>query len=63
MVVQLSSFAQLKFGVKAGVPFNIQNLEIQNAQIETSNPMPKIGKIYSEVSPKLKGLEVSICAF
>ena len=38
MVVQLSSFAQLKFGVKAGVPFNIQNLEIQNTQIETSRP-------------------------
>ncbi|MCK9320979.1 MAG: outer membrane beta-barrel protein [Bacteroidales bacterium] len=59
MVVQLSSFAQLKFGVKAGVPFNIQNLEIQNAQIETSRPF-NLGLTSECIFPILGiGFEVS----
>ncbi|MBP1645943.1 MAG: putative secreted protein [Bacteroidetes bacterium] len=59
MIVQLSSYAQLKFGVKAGVPFNIQNLEIKNAKIETSRPF-NLGLTSECIFPILNiGFEVS----
>lgn len=38
LVIQFGSYGQMKFGLKAGVPFNIQNLEIKNAKIETTRP-------------------------
>jgi len=59
LFLQLFCFAQLKFGVKAGVPFNIQNLEINNAKIETSRPF-NVGLTSECIVPVLNlGIEIS----
>lgn len=59
LMMQVNSIAQIQFGVKAGVPFNMGNLEIRNAKIETSRPF-NLGLTSEFISSSINlGFEIS----